>query len=119
MASPVTVDDFTTRFPQFADTDDEQIQALLDEASRSVDDSWTADDIKPAILYLTAHMLLSETAESDKGGSFGIASESIGPISQSYVNQAGQAAADPLLGSEYGRRYLALLKKNKSGPLVV
>src|ERR1044072_6817118 len=120
-----TVDDFTTRFPVFEDRDEDQIQICLDEAARSVDDSWVEADYAPAIMYLAAHLLVTDASQVGDAVVVGqqpgsIASESFGPMSVSY----GSASTNSLNGSaefgstEYGRRYLTLLRNNNP-PIVV
>jgi len=112
-----TVADFRTKFPELeADLEDSEIQALLDEAARSVDDTWTAGDFKNAILYLAAHnqMTMANTAAFIDGDQL-ITSESIGGISVSYSTAGVTSSANSssiCAGSEYGQRYLALLRKN-------
>jgi hypothetical protein len=119
-----TTDDFTARFPQFEDTDSDQIQAVLDEAINSVDTSWREVDYAPAILYLTAHLLTVENSSGAGGGSSSgiIASESFGGMSISYDNSrsADDQAANSQYGStSYGRSFYRLLKLNKTGPVTV
>jgi len=112
MPSTVTVDKFVERFPQF-EGQDEQIEALILEASRQVDDTWEAGDIDPAIMYLVAHMIVAE----ETGDSLPVTAERLGPISVSYA--APPTPVDPLSLTEYGRRFIALRKQNKTGPVVV
>lgn len=106
-----TVDAFLTRFPVF-EGQDELIEVLLVEATALVDDRWKAEDITPAILYATAHMVVSEGSAD----SLPVISESLGPISTAY---AFDAKADPWTNTEYGRRFLALRKRNTGGSIVV
>jgi hypothetical protein len=117
----VTVQNFKDRFPVFADNSDPMIQAWLDEAGRSVDDSWLSQlDYTNAVLYLAAHLAATESSAAGDdvpiGGNGGIASESFGGMSISYnktVN-ANDAASNSAWGStEYGRRFYRLLKLNK------
>lgn len=129
----VTVDDFTARFPLFADREPDQIAAILAEAASQVDNRWRAADYKPAILYLTAHLLAMDASqEGDEvpigpsGAGQVIASESIGGMSVSYFNgqssnnrSGGVAVNSDYAMTEYGRRYLRLLRLNFGGPVVV
>lgn len=112
MAGTVTVDKFVERFPQFDGLDD-QIEALILEASRQVDETWDPDDINPAIMYLVAHMIVAE----ETADSLPVTAERLGPISVSYATP--QAVVDPLSLTEYGRRFLALRKQNFAGPVVI
>jgi hypothetical protein len=123
-----TVDQFQKRFPVFGDADTDLIQTLITEASASVDTSWVETDYQPAIMYLAAHLLATDNSGEDDtptiGGAGGgqLTSESFGGISASYAAQSfaeGSLSADDQYGTtEYGRRFLALLQRNRGGPLV-
>lgn len=119
-----TVEEFRTRFPVFENAEDEQIDALLLEASASVDKTWVEADYQPAIMYLTAHLLATDSSlEGDEVGAGGagiVASESFGGMSVSYVKNGGASSGgytSEYASTSYGRRYLGLLKRNK--PAVV
>jgi hypothetical protein len=107
--------DFKARFPAFASYDDTYIDLVIEEAALSVNETWIETDYQPAILYLTAHLITTEA-----GGPGGVAgqsgpvqSESFGPISKSYAVAKGASGNVSLYSStEYGRRYLTLLKRN-------
>lgn len=122
-----TFEDFTSRFPIFADADEEVVSRLLEEAARTIDTSWIEDDYQPAILYLTAHLLATDNSEEGASVSVGaagagsITSESFGGMSISYSqgNTSGSLSSSEQYGStEYGRRFLSLLKRNQP-PIVV
>ena len=112
MAVAVTVEDFFTRFPQFEDRDEDQLEALIAEASRGVDDRWDAADAVAAVLYLTAHLLVSE----DSADSLPIISESLGPMSTTYARPTEDGSG--LESTEYGRRYVRLRRKSFPGTLL-
>jgi hypothetical protein len=125
-----TVDQFQTRFPIFADADTELVQMILDEAAGSVDKSWIERDYQPAIMYLAAHLLATDNSEEGDSVNIGganagaIASETFGAISVSYQNSASNVAGSSSLtdlygGTVYGRRFLALLRRNKPAIVVV
>jgi hypothetical protein len=128
---PVTVDQFTTRFPIFALRPQPQIAAVLAEASGRIDNRWRAQDFPIAIMYLTAHLLALDASQATDDPAIGpsgagqvIQSESIAGMSVSYFNGlrtssgAGGTPSD-LTQTEYGRRYLKLLRANFAGPVVV
>lgn len=122
--APPTPHDFKARFPEFSDTPDAQIQALLDEAGLMVDESWLSQaNYTAGMLYLTAHLLTEQqdAGAGEEGGGGGVvgdvASESFGPLSVSY-NRGGSSTATSDFASTYnttfyGRRFLALLRVNK------
>jgi hypothetical protein len=120
-----TVDDFTTRFPVFADRDEDQIQFCINEASRSVDDSWCEPDYQPAILYLTAHLLMTDESQDGDTPAIGptqggVSAEHFGPMSITYKDfPEGSLSSSETFGTtSFGRRYLSLLHANKP-PIVV
>jgi len=112
MTTPVTTASFLARFPVFTGQE-AQIEALISEVSPKIDDSWDDDDRAPAIMYLVAHMIVTE----ETADSLAVTSEQLGPISVSYA--APQQPNDPLSLTEYGRRFLALRKQNFTGPVVI
>lgn len=127
----VTVEDFNARFPIFAEREPDQVAAVLAEAIGKVDTRWRAQDYKPAILYLTAHLLTMDNSQDGEEPAIGpsgagqvIASESIAGMSVSYFNGSsnpsqGRVPSNDYEMTEYGRRYLRLLKANFGGPVVV
>ncbi len=111
-----TTEEIVARFP-FLDGREDQIEAILPEAQRGVDESWIEADTKTAIMYLVAHLIEAE----DMGGSGSggeVASESFGPISVSY-REGGGVALTGYSSTLYGKRYLDLLRKNRGGPVVI
>lgn len=110
-----TLDEFYERFPVFDDGRDEIVEALLIEAQRFVQDTWQTDDQKTALLYLTAHLLVTESsgAATQPGA---VSSESFGPMSRSY---AVPSNASRWALSEYGRRFADIAKRNTGGAGVV
>ena len=108
-------------FSQFADADEYLIALLLAEAMTQVDDSWLEQDYQNAVMYLTAHLLVTETAAGSGtgGGTSGIiASESFGPLSRSYHIDTTAITDEGLEGTLYGRRYRELRRKNFPGVVV-
>jgi hypothetical protein len=122
-----TYAEFVARFPIFGDKDQSYIEAMIVEANRSVDQSWTDGDYKTAIMYLAAHLIATDNMEAGSSVVFGpgsgaVASESFGGMSISYEKTPGadDSAAKSQWGStEYGRRFYRLLKLNKSSITVV
>ena len=125
-----TVEEFRTRFPIFEDEEDELIDSLIAEAGSQIDQSWREADYQPAILYLAAHLLASDnSAEGDSvdfGGTGGgaIVGESFGAMSVSYANKSSSAARagaayESYEATEYGRRFLKLLRQNKPAVLAI
>lgn len=129
-----TAADFKAKFPTFAAVGDPTITLAITEASASVDQSWVAADYQPAILYLAAHIMTLDgvvVVGSDLGTAGGVINA--GLVSEMRVgdvqvklggpaggSSGGAGGAGTGLGSTgYGRRYLELLRRNQSGPLLV
>jgi len=122
-----TVDEFITRFPQFEDADEDMLNMVIKEASGSVGDDWIVADQKPAIMYLTAHLVTMEASVASGGtGTAGrgtVVAESFGPMSTTYANPnagGGSGSSASLYGqTEYGRRYWEIAKRNTPDVVVV
>jgi hypothetical protein len=123
-----TYEEFITRFPIFEDKEKPTVEALLAEAATQIDNSWVETDYQSAIMYLTAHLLATDNSgegeEVEIGGANNgvIASESFGPMSVGYATggASGSLSSSDQYGSTvYGRRFLALLRKNKPAIVAV
>jgi hypothetical protein len=114
---------FIARYPSFAAVERSTIQAWLTDAERHVDTSWLEGDYAPAIMAYAAHMLtitgLGSEAEQTSDLPQGITSMRIGTLGLSFDGQLTRDKASGALSStRYGAEYLALLRRNKSGPRV-
>lgn len=119
-----TVDQFRVKFPTFSGVGNPTIQAAIDEASASVDQSWTEADYQPAILYLAAHIMASDGVLFDSLGATG-GMIAAGQVSEAKVGDAmvklggaggGSGGGGPASGyasTPYGQRYLQLLRRNQ------
>lgn len=127
---PPTPNDFKTRFPIFADESDDRVQLFLDEASTSVDKAWAVADYRPAWMYLAAHLLATDGSSEDDSVQMGAAGQGVvagesfgGGLSVTYavptIRDGSLSANDKYGTTEWGRRYYALLLRNRRGPLVV
>lgn len=146
---PPALSDFRTRFPEFNDLPDAQVQMAIDDASCWADSSWiqnTCNDCTKAIAYLAAHFLalgmfaaqmLPDTLPPvEPGGPAIIAggevtsirfeTMSVGFSSPKAVggqggNQGTSGIGDQwaLGGTPYGQMFLMLVKVNKPAVLVV
>lgn len=126
---PVTIEQFTKRFPIFADRETDQLAAVLAEANTQVDNRWEAKDYPIAIMYLMAHLLSLDASQETDAVAIGppgagqiVASESIGGMSVSYFNPGQNLrGVKPSFwdSTEYGRRFYRLLKANFGGPVAV
>lgn len=118
--------DVRTRFePKFDDVSDGRINALIAEALRVVDETWTEGDYATAIMYWVAHSLVTEGA-LDEGASASttglVQSETLGDASVTYWNRSAGAISESdtqFMTTVYGARFLELRRANVGGPIVV
>lgn len=125
---PPTVAEFKARYPNLQGRSDELIGLLLQEATGAVDETWILADQKPAMLAYAAHLFAVEFTGAQNltlpdgstyttGGP--LSSVSVGPVSvsfasgESFANAQQYAATNGLSATDYGRRYLQLLRRNK------
>jgi hypothetical protein len=95
------------RVADLEDEDDGKINFAIIDAARNVDSSWIEDDYQTAIIFLAAHFLLS--GDASVGGGSSIKSENFGRMSVTYGNTADKSGYS---STEWGQRYLELLRKN-------
>jgi len=119
-----TVDQFRVKFPTFSGVGNPTIQAAIDEASASVDQSWIEADSQPAILYLAAHIMAADGVLFDGLGAAG-GMIAAGQVSEAKVGDAmvklggasggtgGGSSASGYASTPYGKRYLELLRRNQ------
>lgn len=128
-----TAADLKARYAEFANVPTETVSAVIEDAQRSVSTSWLERDYAPAIMLLTAHMLVTEGAveRADPNGNGGSMMTTSGPLKSYTVDGvrvehagtgagAGSAPGDlsGLSATEYGKRFLALRRANFGGPTV-
>lgn len=132
MALEPNVFAFRSRFPEFKDAPDADVQGALDVAALWVDSStWAAGDWPMAQLFWAAHylsLMQQETSSSQFGGTAGLFVRSIG-IGERRVmfgergaggGKASMAAVDALLSeTTYGQLFMMLRNRNVIGVLVV
>lgn len=128
-----TTAEFKARYQAFSALSDAAISPVLADAVRTVGQPtatrWVEADYAPAIMLLTAHWLITEGALT--GGAASNAGEFAGPITKKRVGDietsygfAPSGAGSSASGSgdfertEYGRRYLAMMRANFAGPMV-
>jgi hypothetical protein len=133
---PPTLDQFKTRFPSFANVPEATLEMIFAEAVNAVGETWTERDRPLAVMYFAAHLLASEgygvSEAGDAAGGGGAATlgqvrkrkvgdveVEFGGVSRSSSGGGGVGTAAWLSTTEYGKRYLRLLRLNHPGPLVV
>lgn len=112
------------RFPRFAAVDDATVDALIVEAQRNVDESWTEGDYPMGLMLMAAHLMTLEGLGT--GTEAEIASEGVGDyrsirsgsLSLERFDNGGASASGLLGSTSYGRRFKALAAQNVGGPRV-
>lgn len=119
-----TFTDFLQRFPEFQGTPDQVVVAVLAEALGDLDDAWGDADRRTAGLYLTAHMLALEGYPGRNNGGLspaemsaagGVLREKVGDVEVQYAG----VKAEGFDQTSYGKRYLALVRRNHAGVFIV
>lgn len=111
-----TAAEFKARYPAFTDVDDALIDAVIAEAARNVDESWCEADYQPAIMALTAHMLIEEGALGRNVEAAGpITSSKLGDAQDSYGGLSTSQASGEYSSTSYGRKYMQLRAVNCQG----
>ena len=130
MWTPPTLVEFRERFPEFASLTDGKVQGELDEGILEVSaGNWIERDRTPAVLHLVAHRL-SAMGSGVSGGSGGtgtptgaiLTAREVGAVRSEFkygVGAPGTVVYADMSTSQYGQRYLDLLRKNFRGPRVV
>lgn len=111
--------DIKADFPVFAGVDDAVIQRRIDRTASWVDDSWGADE-EYAKSLLTAHYLVLDglgggDAEITAYREAGVTKLKSGTLDVTFSEVASGGSEFDETG--FGRRFYALLRKVKSGPL--
>lgn len=118
----VTAAAFKTRYPKFASVADETVQLYLNEAAAVVNSGdWVESDKDKATSLLAAHNLSSEGLGSSADAQFGDFKRlKIGSLELERAASVA-ASSNPSIfeTTKYGREYLALMRSNFAGPLVV
>ena len=92
----ITAAEFKARYPAFTGQPDAYVNAVLDEARGSVNDTWIEGDRVPALLAYTAYLIASEAtagasiAVGEGGTSVGIS----GALSEVWVGDVKAKFAD-------------------------
>lgn len=111
------------RYPAFADVDAGTIQYWLTDAERYVTDAWTEGDYAAGLMALAAHNMALAGYGTDaaalSGIPAGVTRMKSGSLELGFTDSAANArVAGDLSATRYGQEYLALLARNRSGPLI-
>ena len=114
-----TAADLKARYPAFAAVADATVNAMIVEANRSVDETWTEGDYTLAIMTLAAHIMAMEGLGTDPDSQ-----NNTGQMSNFQLIRSGQltlqrksqtvtGTVDWYSQTRFGTRYLELLARNK------
>jgi hypothetical protein len=109
-----TATNIKMKFPEFKIIDDPTIEFAIEEAQRSVDDTWIAGDQTLALMYLAAHYIEVGIQRSASTAGEVLESERVGPISMTYKTPEIPTPASPsdYMTTPYGTRFFELLQRS-------
>jgi hypothetical protein len=115
------IDDFKTRFPEFTTSQVDEYLPELESVYQyyygAVYGSNECDD--EIILNLLAHLMVTSSLNSTSTPSQGVASQSVGSVSVSYLATPTNNRNDVFfMSTKYGQMYLQLTSKNMGGYFV-
>lgn len=113
----------TARYPAFNAVSSATIAYWLTDAERSVDTSWGEGDYAAALMALAAHNMtvagLGADAASLASVPVGLTRMKSGSLELGFTDAAANARmGGDFTATRYGQEYLALLRRNRGGPLV-
>lgn len=116
-------DELQERYPEFCDVRIGLIDATIADAAGWVSAPWREADRVPAILALAAHMLASDGHGTGGGSAVSgpVASVKVGDVQTNFAGAAaagGGGGLDGFAATSYGRRFLALRRRNFPGVAV-
>ncbi|CTQ67134.1 DUF4054 domain-containing protein [Roseibium alexandrii] len=130
-----TAAEFKTRFPEFSPVSDALVDMILAETDAAVGTNWLERDRPVAVNLLTAHNLsmegeperskaIAEGRSVSNAQSGPVSAMKVGDVSVTYEgrsksDQKSETVADEYRKTSYGARYLELMRKNFTGPLIV
>lgn len=112
-------------FPRFAAVPSPTLAFWLTRAARSVDDSWTEDDVDMGRMLLAAHLMTLQglgtgaEAEAAAAGAGDFKTIRSGSLTLERFERAAGATQGDLAATSYGQQFAALARQNRSGPRVM
>lgn len=118
---------FKARYPEFTPVSDALVGLVLNEAIAQVGETWLERDRARAQMLLTAHNLTLEgepartVSGSASAGTGSVKRVRVGDVETEFASPgASSGVSMGIYGSTtYGQQYLALLRMNFGGPVVV
>jgi hypothetical protein len=104
---------FKARYPAFVAVDDALMDLVIIDAARNVDEGWEELDYQPAILALTAHLLVEDGATGRNVESAGVVTSSkLGDAQDNYSGLSGFMMNGEYSSTSYGRNFMQLRALN-------
>lgn len=128
---PPTSASFKVRYPAFEAVADATIDAVLEEATAEVGETWIERTRSPAIMALTAHLLAAQgigTGASAGGGGVAVSGaikrRKVGDVEVEFAGvtsggSGGSGALAQYRTTLYGQMYLEYMRKNFPAVAVV
>jgi hypothetical protein len=112
------------RYPAFASVDAGTIEYWLGDGERYVTTSWAESDYAPALMAYAAHNMalggLGTDASAIAALPAGVTRIKSGSFEAALTDAAANARATGSFGAtRYGQEFLAMLRRNRGGPLVM
>jgi hypothetical protein len=113
----------TARYPAFASVAASTIGYWLTDGERYVTNAWTEGDYAAGLMALAAHNMALAGLGTDAAATAdipsGVSSFKSGSLSVNFTEAAANArATGDYSATRYGQEYYALLRRNRSGPIV-
>jgi hypothetical protein len=111
------------KYPAFASVAASTIQFWLTDAERYVTEAWSERDYAAGLMAFAAHNMavagIGTAATALTGIPAGVTAMKSGSLSLNFTPEAANARlTGDLSGTPYGQEYVALLRRNRAGPLV-
>lgn len=115
-----TAAEFKARYPAFNEVSDSLIDLVIIDAARNVDTTWCEADYQPAILALTAHLLVEDGVTGrDINFAGAITSSKLGDAQDTYSGLTASQMVGEFNSTTYGRKFMQLRAVNVQGVVLL
>jgi hypothetical protein len=124
MAFTPTPAEFKTRFPEFANVSDAEIQTQLDRALAYLPEDRWGCYYEDGVYLLAAHFLAIKIAREASGGSGGsagsVSSRKVGDVTVTFARlPSGSASQDFYMSTPYGQEWWVLMRLVGMGAVAI
>lgn len=117
-----TATEFKTRFPEFGTVSDDLVSAIIAEQEPQVGETWIDADRRPALMYLTAH-ILNTSGYPAATAAIAVLNAQRGPMKRRKVgdveteyagagSSANSGVSNIYAATSYGRMFLTYMRRN-------